>query len=99
MNLERAVETVITFEEEEKVIEDANDTEFGLASYFFSTNIHTVENVSNKLQYGMVGVNDTDISNSGTPIGGVKRSGFGCENGTHDVEYIDVKFINIHTAK
>ena len=91
---------LITFEDEEKVIEDANDTAFGLASYFFSTNIHTVENVSNKLQYGMVGVNDTEISNSATPFGGVKHSGFGRENGTYGVEeYVEVKFVNSRTAK
>lgn len=91
---------LITFEDEEKVIEDANDTEFGLASYFFSINIHTVENVSSKLQYGMVGVNDTSISNSATPFGGVKHSGFGRENGTYGVEeYVNVKFVNIRTAK
>lgn len=91
---------LITFEDEEKVIEDANDTKFGLASYFFSTNIHTVENVSSKLQYGMVGVNDTSISNSATPFGGVKHSGFGRENGTYGVEeYVNVKFVNIRTAK
>ncbi|WP_367378426.1 NAD-dependent succinate-semialdehyde dehydrogenase [Enterococcus gilvus] len=91
---------LITFEEEEEVIKDANDTEFGLASYFFATNIHTIDNVSNKLQYGMVGVNDTDISNSATPFGGVKHSGFGRENGTYGVEeYVEVKFVNIRTAK
>ena len=61
---------LITFEEEDQVIKDANDTIFGLASYFFSTNIHTVDHVSNQLQYGMVGVNDTAISNSATPFGG-----------------------------
>jgi succinate-semialdehyde dehydrogenase/glutarate-semialdehyde dehydrogenase len=91
---------LITFEDEEEVIKDANDTEFGLASYFFATNIHTIDNVSNKLQYGMVGVNDTDISNSATPFGGVKHSGFGRENGTYGVEeYVEVKFVNIRTAK
>lgn len=61
---------LITFEEEDQVIKDANDTIFGLASYFFSTNIHTVDHVSNQLQYGMVGVNDTAISNSATPLVG-----------------------------
>ncbi|WP_142427643.1 NAD-dependent succinate-semialdehyde dehydrogenase [Enterococcus durans] len=91
---------LITFEEEDQVIKDANDTIFGLASYFFSTNIHTVDHVSNQLQYGMVGVNDTAISNSATPFGGVKRSGFGRENGTYGVEeYIEVKFVTIRTAK
>lgn len=91
---------LITFEEEDQVIKDANDTIFGLASYFFSSNIHTVDHVSNQLQYGMVGVNDTAISNSATPFGGVKHSGFGRENGTYGVEeYIEVKFVTIRTAK
>lgn len=91
---------LITFEEEDQVIKDANDTIFGLASYFFSTNIHTIDHVSNQLQYGMVGVNDTAISNSATPFGGVKHSGFGRENGTYGVEeYIEVKFVTIRTAK
>ncbi|MBO1308048.1 NAD-dependent succinate-semialdehyde dehydrogenase [Enterococcus sp. 669A] len=91
---------IIEFEDEEKVIEDANDSEFGLASYFFSTNIHTIDNVSSKLQYGMVGVNDTEISNSATPFGGMKHSGFGRENGTYGVEeYVEVKFVTIRTAK
>ena len=91
---------LITFEEEDQVIKDANDTIFGLASYFFSTNIHTVDHVSNQLQYGMVGINDTAISNSATPFGGVKHSGFGRENGTYGVEeYIEVKFVTIRTAK
>ncbi|MFC4770788.1 NAD-dependent succinate-semialdehyde dehydrogenase [Enterococcus hermanniensis] len=91
---------LITFEDEEQVIKDANDTEFGLASYFFATNIHTIDNVSNKLQYGMVGVNDTSISNSATPFGGVKHSGFGRENGSYGVEeYVEVKFVTIRTAK
>ena len=48
----------------------------------------------------MVGVNDTNISNSATPFGGVKHSGFGRENGTYGVEeYVEVKFVNIRTAK
>lgn len=91
---------LIIFEEEDQVIKDANDTIFGMASYFFSTNIHTVDHVSNQLQYGMVGVNDTAISNSATPFGGVKYSGFGRENGIYGVEeYIEVKFVTIRTAK
>lgn len=91
---------LIAFKEEEEVIKDANDTIFGLASYFFSTNIHTIANVSQKLQYGMVGVNDTAISNSATPFGGVKHSGFGRENGTYGVEeYVVAKFVTIRTAK
>lgn len=91
---------LISFTDEEAVIAAANDTAFGLASYFFAQNIHTIDNVSKKLAYGMVGVNDTSISHSATPFGGIKHSGFGRENGTYGVEeYIDVKFINLRTAK
>ena len=53
-----------------------------------------------KKEYGMVGVNDTAISNSATPFGGVKHSGFGRENGTYGVEeYVVAKFVTIRTAK
>lgn len=87
---------LISFTEEEEVIEAANDTPFGLASYFFSNNIHTISNVSKRLAYGMVGVNDVEISHSATPFGGVKHSGFGRENGAYGVEeYVTVKFITI----
>ncbi|WP_321386709.1 NAD-dependent succinate-semialdehyde dehydrogenase [uncultured Enterococcus sp.] len=87
---------LISFTEEEEVIEAANDTPFGLASYFFSNNIHTISNVSKRLAYGMVGVNDVEISHSATPFGGVKHSGFGRENGAYGVEeYVTVKFVTI----
>lgn len=87
---------LISFTDEEEVIKAANDTPFGLASYFFSNNIHTINNVSKQLAYGMVGVNDVEISHSATPFGGVKHSGFGRENGAYGVEeYITVKFVTI----
>lgn len=87
---------LIEFSDEDAVIKAANDSPFGLASYFFSTHIHTITNVSKHLAYGMVGVNDVQISNSATPFGGVKHSGFGRENGIYGVEeYVDVKFITI----
>ncbi|MGM0240590.1 NAD-dependent succinate-semialdehyde dehydrogenase [Enterococcus sp. AZ103] len=91
---------LIIFEDEDEVIKAANDTEFGLASYFFANNIQTIDKVSRGLDYGMVGVNDTAISNSATPFGGMKHSGFGRENGIYGVEeYVEVKFVNIRTAK
>lgn len=91
---------LIEFEDEEAVIQAANDSEFGLASYFFATNIHTIDNVSKKLAYGMVGVNNTDLESSATPFGGIKHSGFGRENGTYGVEeYVVEKFVNIRTAR
>ncbi|WP_430609175.1 NAD-dependent succinate-semialdehyde dehydrogenase [Enterococcus sp. DIV0876] len=87
---------LISFKDREAVVEAANDTVFGLASYFFSTNLQTISNTAQKLQYGMVGVNDIAISNPAAPFGGVKHSGFGRENGKYGPEeYVTVKFIAI----
>ncbi len=87
---------LISFTDRQAVIAAANDTEFGLASYFFSTNLQTISDVAQNLQYGMVGVNDIAISNPAAPFGGVKHSGFGRENGKYGPEeYVTVKFIAI----
>lgn len=87
---------LISFTDRQAVIAAANDTEFGLASYFFSTNLQTISSVAQNLQYGMVGVNDIAISNPAAPFGGVKHSGFGRENGKYGPEeYVTIKFIAI----
>ncbi|MFV0560802.1 MAG: NAD-dependent succinate-semialdehyde dehydrogenase [Enterococcus sp.] len=87
---------IIEFSSTEQVISLANDTEFGLASYFFSNNLETISTISQKLDYGMVGVNEMAISNAAIPFGGVKHSGFGRENGHYGVEeYVDTKLIAI----
>lgn len=87
---------LIAFNDRDVVIDAANDTVFGLASYFFSTNLQTISTTAQKLQYGMVGVNDIAISNPAAPFGGVKHSGFGRENGKYGPEeYVTVKFIAI----
>lgn len=89
---------LIGFTETEAVIAAANDTEFGLASYFFSNNLQTISQTASSLDYGIVGVNEMAISNAAVPFGGVKHSGFGRENGKYGVEeYVEVKFININT--
>lgn len=89
---------LIEFTDVDEVIAAANDTEFGLASYFFSQDLQTISKVARELDYGMVGVNEMAISNPAVPFGGVKHSGFGRENGKYGVEeYIDVKFIDINT--
>ncbi|WP_289628200.1 NAD-dependent succinate-semialdehyde dehydrogenase [Listeria ilorinensis] len=87
---------LIRFQTVEEVIEMANDCEFGLASYFFTKDVARVEEVSDALEYGMVGVNEIAISNPETPFGGVKHSGFGRENGHYGLEeYLQVKFVNL----
>ncbi|SQC70447.1 Succinate-semialdehyde dehydrogenase [NADP(+)] [Listeria fleischmannii subsp. fleischmannii] len=88
---------LITFETDDEAIRMANDCEFGLASYFFTKSVARVEEVSDQLEYGMVGVNEIAISNPETPFGGVKHSGFGRENGHYGLEeYIQVKFVNLN---
>ncbi|MEN2667103.1 NAD-dependent succinate-semialdehyde dehydrogenase [Listeria aquatica] len=85
---------IISFVADDEVVKLANDSEFGLASYFYTENLERVEEVSNALEYGMVGVNDMAISHPETPFGGVKHSGFGRENGHFGIEeYLNVKFV------
>lgn len=71
---------------EDEVIGYANDTEFGLASYFYSRDIGRVFRVSEALEYGMVGVNSGLISNEIAPFGGVKQSGLGREGSKYGIE-------------
>jgi succinate-semialdehyde dehydrogenase / glutarate-semialdehyde dehydrogenase len=76
------------------VIEMANRTEFGLASYFYSRDIGRIWRVAEALEYGMVGVNTGMISNEVAPFGGVKQSGLGREGSHHGIdEYLEIKYI------
>ncbi len=88
------VAPLFRFEDEADVIEQANDTIFGLASYFFARDLGRVWRVAEALEYGMVGVNTGLISTELAPFGGVKQSGLGREGsslGTED--YLEVKYI------
>nr|WP_062532404.1 NAD-dependent succinate-semialdehyde dehydrogenase [Jeotgalibaca dankookensis] len=86
---------LITFESEEQVIKMANDSHFGLASYLFTKDLRLAEKVSRALQYGMVGINNTGISQPEAPFGGVKYSGLGRENGHFGIEeFMEIKFVN-----
>ena len=81
------------FETEDEVIGYANDTEFGLASYFYSRDIGRIFRVSEALEYGMVGVNTGLISNEIVPFGGVKQSGLGREGSKYGIEdYLVIKY-------
>ncbi len=82
------------FETEEEAIRMANDTEFGLAAYFFSRNVGRCWRVGEALEYGMVGVNTGLISNEVAPFGGIKQSGIGREGSKYGIEdYLEVKYL------
>ena len=87
---------VIRFKTEAEAIQLANDTEFGLASYFYSQNINRIFRVSEALEYGMVGVNEGIISTEVAPFGGVKSSGLGREGSKYGIdEYLEIKYVCI----
>ncbi|MEX0340379.1 MAG: NAD-dependent succinate-semialdehyde dehydrogenase [Arenibacterium sp.] len=82
------------FETEDEVIEMANDTIFGLASYFYARDLSRVYKVAEALEYGMVGINTGIISTEVAPFGGVKQSGLGREGSHHGIEeYLEMKYL------
>jgi len=88
------VAPLFRFTDEDDVIEQANDTIFGLASYFYANNLSRVWRVAEALEYGMVGVNTGLISTEVAPFGGVKQSGLGREGSHHGAEdYLELKYI------
>ncbi|MCT4554936.1 MAG: NAD-dependent succinate-semialdehyde dehydrogenase [Pelagimonas sp.] len=82
------------FEDTDEVIELANDTIFGLASYFYAKDLSRVYKVAEALEYGIVGVNTGIISTELAPFGGVKQSGLGREGSHHGIEdYLEMKYV------
>ena len=82
------------FEDEDDVIAMANDTIFGLASYFYARDLSRVTKVAEALEYGIVGVNTGIISTEVAPFGGVKQSGLGREGSHHGIdEFLEMKYI------
>jgi succinate-semialdehyde dehydrogenase/glutarate-semialdehyde dehydrogenase len=85
---------VFRFSTDEEAVRMANDTEFGLASYFYSRDISRVWKVAEALEYGMVGVNTGLLSTEVAPFGGMKESGIGREGSKYGIEeFIEVKYI------
>lgn len=85
---------VFPFDDEQSAIEMANDTQYGLASYFYSKDLARVWRVAEALEYGMVGINTGLISNAMAPFGGVKASGLGREGGHQGIEeYLETKYL------
>jgi len=88
------VAPVFRFKTEAEAIEMANDTEFGLASYFYSRDIGRIFRVGEALEYGMVGINTGLISTAEVPFGGVKQSGLGREGAHHGIDdYVEIKYL------
>jgi succinate-semialdehyde dehydrogenase/glutarate-semialdehyde dehydrogenase len=85
---------VFRFKTEQEAIDAANNTEFGLASYFYSRDVGRIFRVGEALEYGMVGVNVGIIATEHVPFGGVKQSGLGREGSSHGMdEYLEMKYL------
>jgi len=88
------VAPLFRFDTEEEAIRMANDTEFGLACYFYSRDIGRVWRVAEALEYGIVGINEGAISNPAAPFGGIKESGQGREGSKYGLEdYMEIKYM------
>lgn len=84
------------FKDEADVIAQANDTEFGLAAYFYARDLSRVFRVGEALEYGIVGINTGIISNEVAPFGGIKASGLGREGSKYGIEdYLEIKYMCI----
>jgi succinate-semialdehyde dehydrogenase/glutarate-semialdehyde dehydrogenase len=87
---------VFRFEEDDDVVEMANDTEFGLAAYFYARDIGRIWRVAEALEYGMVCINDGILSTEVAPFGGVKESGIGREGSKYGIdEYVEIKYLTL----
>ncbi|MFN3376638.1 MAG: NAD-dependent succinate-semialdehyde dehydrogenase [Burkholderiaceae bacterium] len=85
---------VFRFKTEEEAIAAANNTEFGLASYFYSRDVGRIFRVSEALEYGMVGINVGILATEHVPFGGVKQSGLGREGSHHGIDdYVEIKYL------
>lgn len=85
--------SIATFSNIDEAITLANNTDYGLAAYVYSSDLKTGHNMALELDFGMVGVNDTAISNARAPFGGIKQSGFGREGGAYGIaEYLELQY-------
>ncbi len=85
---------VFKFNTEQEAVDAANNTEFGLASYFYSRDIGRIWRVSEALEYGMVGINVGILATEHVPFGGVKQSGLGREGSHHGIDdYVEIKYL------
>ena len=92
------VAPIATFSTDDEAIAAANDTEFGLVAYAYTTDLGRALRVAEGIESGMVGLNTGIVSNPAAPFGGVKASGYGREGGREGIEeYLEVKYVGIVT--
>jgi succinate-semialdehyde dehydrogenase/glutarate-semialdehyde dehydrogenase len=85
---------IFKFKSEQEAVDAANNTEFGLASYFYSRDVGRIFRVAEALEYGMVGINVGILATEHVPFGGVKQSGLGREGSRHGMEdYVEIKYL------
>jgi succinate-semialdehyde dehydrogenase / glutarate-semialdehyde dehydrogenase len=91
------VAPVFSFDSEDEAINAANDTEYGLVAYVYTSNFNRAVRVIERLQTGMVGLNQGMVSNAAAPFGGIKQSGFGREGGYEGLEeYLETKYVAVN---
>jgi succinate-semialdehyde dehydrogenase/glutarate-semialdehyde dehydrogenase len=91
------VAPIATFSTDEEAVAAANDTEYGLVSYVFTSDVKRALRVCDALETGMIGLNQGLVSNAGAPFGGVKASGIGREGGSEGIlEYLETKYVAIN---
>ncbi|XOV80329.1 MAG: NAD-dependent succinate-semialdehyde dehydrogenase [Aestuariibacter sp.] len=87
------VVTITTFKTDAEAVRLANQTEYGLAAYFYSQNASRIQHIAEQLEFGMVGINDAAISNPAAPFGGVKQSGYGREGSKYGLDdYLSLQY-------
>ncbi len=87
------------FEDEDEAVAAANDTEFGLVAYLYTSDLKRALRVVEKLETGMVGLNQGMVSNPAAPFGGIKQSGFGREGGPEGIEeYLETKYVAVNLS-
>jgi succinate-semialdehyde dehydrogenase / glutarate-semialdehyde dehydrogenase len=88
------VATLFRFKTDDEAIRMANDTEFGLAAYFYARDIGRIWKVAEALEYGILGINEGIISTEVAPFGGMKESGLGREGSKYGIEeFVEIKYL------
>ena len=87
------------FTDEDEAIAAANNTEYGLVAYVFTSDLKRAIRVVERLETGMVGLNQGMVSNAAAPFGGIKQSGFGREGGPEGIEeYLETKYVAVNLS-
>jgi succinate-semialdehyde dehydrogenase/glutarate-semialdehyde dehydrogenase len=93
------VAPILTFDDEDQAIADANDTEYGLVSYVYTRDLNRAVRVCERLETGMIGLNQGLVSNPAAPFGGVKQSGLGREGGRVGIEeFLETKYVAMNVG-